>query len=129
MTFIILKSTTFELNYILCSKGKFCWMDAHSRAMDICWCTAGMIWIKEFKDPSGLTLFFSLPSCPQVEGAAYVGSFVWKSRSIGMWDRSRGQNMLDSGAPFYDTYQTSDRKYMAVGAIEPQFYQQLLQGQ
>ncbi|XP_044030132.1 alpha-methylacyl-CoA racemase [Siniperca chuatsi] len=63
-----------------------------------------------------------------VEGAAYVGSFVWKSRSIGMWDRSRGQNMLDSGAPFYDTYQTSDGKYMAVGAVEPQFYRQLLKG-
>nr|XP_019937338.1 PREDICTED: alpha-methylacyl-CoA racemase [Paralichthys olivaceus] len=63
-----------------------------------------------------------------VEGAAYVGSFIWKSRRIGMWDRSRGENMLDSGAPFYDTYQTSDGKYMAVGAIEPQFYRQLLQG-
>uniref|UniRef100_UPI0037E72D20 alpha-methylacyl-CoA racemase n=1 Tax=Semicossyphus pulcher TaxID=241346 RepID=UPI0037E72D20 len=63
-----------------------------------------------------------------VEGAAYTGSFIWKSRSIGMWDRSRGQNMLDSGAPFYDTYQTSDGKYMAVGAIEPQFYRQLLKG-
>ncbi|XP_076613416.1 alpha-methylacyl-CoA racemase [Chaetodon auriga] len=63
-----------------------------------------------------------------VEGAAYVGSFVWKSRSIGMWDRSRGQNLLDSGAPFYDTYQTSDGKYMAVGALEPQFYTQLLKG-
>lgn len=57
-----------------------------------------------------------------------MGSFVWKSRSIGMWDRPRGQNMLDSGAPFYDTYQTSDGKYMAVGAIEPQFYHQLLKG-
>nr|XP_046231268.1 alpha-methylacyl-CoA racemase [Scatophagus argus]XP_046231269.1 alpha-methylacyl-CoA racemase [Scatophagus argus]XP_046231270.1 alpha-methylacyl-CoA racemase [Scatophagus argus] len=63
-----------------------------------------------------------------VEGAAYVGSFVWKSRRIGMWDRSRGQNMLDSGAPFYDSYRTSDGKYMAVGAIEPQFYRQLLKG-
>ncbi|CAF97174.1 unnamed protein product [Tetraodon nigroviridis] len=63
-----------------------------------------------------------------VEGAAYVGSFVWKSRSIGLWDRPRGRNMLDSGAPFYDTYQTSDGKYVAVGAIEPQFYRQLLKG-
>lgn len=74
--------------------------------------------------------FFSLPLShrPQVEGAAYVGSFVWKSGSIGMWDRSRGENMLDSGAPFYDTYRTSDGEYMAVGAIEPQFYRQLLQG-
>ncbi|XP_028318645.1 alpha-methylacyl-CoA racemase [Gouania willdenowi] len=63
-----------------------------------------------------------------VEGAAYTGSFVWKSQSIGLWDRPRGQNMLDSGAPFYDTYQTSDGKYVAVGAIEPQFYSQLLHG-
>ncbi|XP_074473703.1 alpha-methylacyl-CoA racemase [Sebastes fasciatus] len=63
-----------------------------------------------------------------VEGAAYVGSFVWKSRNIGMWDRPRGENMLDSGAPFYDTYETADGKHMAVGAIEPQFYTQLLQG-
>ncbi|XP_042158119.1 alpha-methylacyl-CoA racemase isoform X1 [Oncorhynchus tshawytscha] len=63
-----------------------------------------------------------------VEGAAYVGSFVWKSRSIGMWNNSRGENMLDSGAPFYDTYQTSDGKYMAVGAIETQFYNQLIHG-
>ncbi|XP_008324468.1 alpha-methylacyl-CoA racemase isoform X2 [Cynoglossus semilaevis] len=63
-----------------------------------------------------------------VEGAAYVGSFIWKSGSIGLWSRSRGENMLDSGAPFYDTYQTSDGKYVALGAIEPQFYQQLLKG-
>ncbi|XP_033935286.1 alpha-methylacyl-CoA racemase [Pseudochaenichthys georgianus] len=63
-----------------------------------------------------------------VEGAAYMGSFAWKSQSIGMWVRPRGENMLDSGAPFYDTYQTSDGKYVAVGAIEPQFYTQLLKG-
>ncbi|XP_057216151.1 alpha-methylacyl-CoA racemase isoform X2 [Triplophysa rosa] len=63
-----------------------------------------------------------------VEGAAYVGSFMWKSRSIGLWNHPRGENLLDGGAPFYDTYRTSDGKYVAVGAIEPQFYQQLLQG-
>ncbi|XP_028829478.1 alpha-methylacyl-CoA racemase [Denticeps clupeoides] len=63
-----------------------------------------------------------------VEGAAYVGSFMWKSRSLGLWNRPRGENLLDSGAPFYDTYQTSDGKYVAVGAIEPQFYEQLIEG-
>ncbi|KAF6733253.1 Alpha-methylacyl-CoA racemase [Oryzias melastigma] len=63
-----------------------------------------------------------------VEGAAYTGSFVWKSHSIGLWESDRGQNMLDSGAPFYDTYRTLDGKYIAVGALEPQFYQQLLKG-
>lgn len=67
--------------------------------------------------------------CVQVEGAAYVGSFMWKSRSVGLWNRPRGENLLDSGAPFYDTYQTSDGKYMAVGAIEPQFYDQLIHGE
>ncbi|XP_018606115.1 alpha-methylacyl-CoA racemase [Scleropages formosus] len=63
-----------------------------------------------------------------VEGSAYVGSFVWKSRNLGLWNHPKGENLLDSGAPFYDTYRTSDGKYVAVGAIEPQFYQQLLQG-
>ncbi|XP_035247872.1 alpha-methylacyl-CoA racemase [Anguilla anguilla] len=63
-----------------------------------------------------------------VEGAAYMGSFVWKSRAIGLWNRPRGQNMLDGGAPYYGTYLTADGKHMAVGAVEPQFYDQLLQG-
>ncbi|KAJ3605417.1 hypothetical protein NHX12_027464 [Muraenolepis orangiensis] len=63
-----------------------------------------------------------------VEGAAYMGSFVWKSRAIGMWEGDRGQNMLDGGAPFYDTYRTADGKHVAVGAMEGQFYQQLLHG-
>ncbi|KAK1884127.1 Alpha-methylacyl-CoA racemase [Dissostichus eleginoides] len=84
----------------------------------------GFAEIKPFSSNVLLLSSFS----PQVEGAAYVGSFAWKSQSIGMWDRPRGENMLDSGAPFYDTYQTSDGKYVAVGAIEPQFYTQLLKG-
>lgn len=36
--------------------------------------------------------------------------------------------MLDSGAPFYETYKTSDGKFMAVGALEPKFYEQLMKG-
>ncbi|XP_069602080.1 alpha-methylacyl-CoA racemase [Ranitomeya imitator] len=63
-----------------------------------------------------------------VEGAAYLGSFVWKSQKLGLWSRPRGENMLDGGAPFYNTYVTADGKYMAVGAIEPQFYKELLKG-
>ncbi|XP_073400004.1 alpha-methylacyl-CoA racemase [Dendrobates tinctorius] len=63
-----------------------------------------------------------------VEGAAYLGSFVWKSQKLGLWNRPRGENMLDGGAPFYTTYVTVDGKYMAVGAIEPQFYKELLKG-
>lgn len=40
----------------------------------------------------------------------------------------RGTNLLDGGAPFYDTYETKDGKYMAVGALEPQFFEQLVKG-
>src|SRR5205814_8399928 len=44
------------------------------------------------------------------------------------WSDERGTNMLDTGAPFYDTYECADGAYVAVGAIEPQFYAELLDG-
>lgn len=66
----------------------------------------------------------------QVDGAAYLGSFIYKSLGVGLiWQHpERGRNLLDSGAPFYDTYQTSDGRFMAVGAIEPKFYQNFIEG-
>ncbi|NXE79121.1 AMACR racemase, partial [Cochlearius cochlearius] len=63
-----------------------------------------------------------------VEGVAYLSSYLWKSQRLGTWTRPRGENLLDSGAHFYETYKTSDGKFMAVGAIEPQFYKQLIKG-
>ncbi|NXQ97093.1 AMACR racemase, partial [Sagittarius serpentarius] len=63
-----------------------------------------------------------------VKGVAYLSSFLWKSQNLGLWNRPRGENLLDSGAPFYETYKTSDGKFMAVGAIEPEFYEQLIKG-
>ncbi|KFR00059.1 Alpha-methylacyl-CoA racemase, partial [Nipponia nippon] len=63
-----------------------------------------------------------------VKGVAYLSSFLWKSQHLEFWKRPRGENLLDGGAPFYDTYKTSDGKFMAVGAIEPQFYEQLIKG-
>lgn len=59
------------------------------------------------------------------EGAAYLGAFVYNARND-LYSQPRGQNLLDSGAHFYDTYETSDGLFMAVGAIEPQFYANLL---
>jgi crotonobetainyl-CoA:carnitine CoA-transferase CaiB-like acyl-CoA transferase len=59
-----------------------------------------------------------------VEGAAYVGSWLFASRDMFVWGKPRGQNALDSGAHFYETYKTKDEKYLAVGALEPQFYRQ-----
>jgi alpha-methylacyl-CoA racemase len=49
-------------------------------------------------------------------------------RAMGMWEDVRGTNMLDTGAHFYDVYETADGKYLSVGAIEPQFYDALLKG-
>ncbi|XP_064607745.1 alpha-methylacyl-CoA racemase-like [Liolophura sinensis] len=68
--------------------------------------------------------------CSMVEGAAYLASFIWstKNAQLPLWGRPRGENMLDSGAAYYDTYRTSDSKYMAVGALEPQFYANLVKG-
>ncbi|XP_048734819.2 alpha-methylacyl-CoA racemase-like isoform X2 [Ostrea edulis] len=63
-----------------------------------------------------------------VEGSAYVANWLWKSSDLPIWGKPRGENSLDGGAPFYDTYETADKKYMAVGALEPQFYVKLLQG-
>ncbi|KAK9408616.1 alpha-methylacyl-CoA racemase [Crotalus adamanteus] len=63
-----------------------------------------------------------------VEGVAYLSSFLWKSQKVGLWKRPRGENLLDSGAPFYETYETLDGKFMAVGALEPHFYEQFIRG-
>jgi alpha-methylacyl-CoA racemase len=63
-----------------------------------------------------------------VDGAAYLSTFVYKFRNSGMWRDERGTNMLDTGAPFYDTYRTKDGQFMSVGAIESQFYAALLRG-
>nr|BAK61897.1 C1q and tumor necrosis factor related protein 3 [Pan troglodytes] len=63
-----------------------------------------------------------------VEGTAYLSSFLWKTQKSSLWEAPRGQNMLDGGAPFYMTYRTADGEFMAVGAIEPQFYELLIKG-
>jgi alpha-methylacyl-CoA racemase len=61
-----------------------------------------------------------------VDGAATLATMFFGMIAAGRWTEARGENMLDSGAPWYDTYETSDGKYVAVGAIEPRFYEQLL---
>ena len=63
-----------------------------------------------------------------VDGASTLLSFLHGMRAAGMWQGERGTHLLDGGASFYDTYQTSDGKYVAVGALEPQFYAELLRG-
>ncbi|MBU4317069.1 MAG: CoA transferase [Proteobacteria bacterium] len=61
-----------------------------------------------------------------VDGAASLMTLMWGLKAMGMWTDERGVNLLDSGAHFYDTYETADGKYISIGSIEPQFYQLLL---
>jgi alpha-methylacyl-CoA racemase len=63
-----------------------------------------------------------------VDGAANLATFLFGFRAAGLWSDQAGTNLLDTGAPFYDTYETADGKFMSVGAIEPQFYAELLEG-
>lgn len=60
------------------------------------------------------------------EGAAQLGAVFWGLLSMNMWREGRGSNIIDGGAPWYDTYKTRDGKYMAVGAVEARFYAELL---
>jgi alpha-methylacyl-CoA racemase len=63
-----------------------------------------------------------------VDGSSYLVTFPRMLTKLPMWDRPRGENVLDSGCPWYDTYETKDGKYMAVGALEPQFFREFLKG-
>lgn len=61
--------------------------------------------------------------CSMTEGAAYVSSWLFKSRDLApIWGQQPGCNWLDGGAFWYGCYRTSDHRYMAVGALEPQFF-------
>ncbi|SRR5579871_4962971 len=61
-----------------------------------------------------------------VDGAAALLTMIVGFHRAGIWSDSRGENLLDGGAPFYRTYRTSDDKYIAVGAVEQKFYYELL---
>lgn len=61
-----------------------------------------------------------------VDGAAHLLASTHMMMAAGAWSDERGANMLDGGWPFYAVYECSDGKYIAVGALEPQFYSELL---
>ncbi|MFZ0902618.1 MAG: CaiB/BaiF CoA-transferase family protein [Mycobacterium sp.] len=63
-----------------------------------------------------------------IDGSSVLVQMMWAMRAMDMWTDDRGTNMLDGGAPYYDTYECSDGRYVAVGAIEPQFYAAMLAG-
>ncbi len=61
-----------------------------------------------------------------VDGAASLMTMTYTLRAAGIWNDERGTNLLDTGAHFYEVYETSDGGFMGVGAIEPQFYAELI---
>lgn len=60
-----------------------------------------------------------------VDGAASLMTMFYAAQAAGAWTEERGANMLDGGAPFYDTYATKDGGYVAVGALEGKFFAEL----
>ncbi len=61
-----------------------------------------------------------------VDGASVLTTMFTALRSMGVWEGGRGQNVLDTGAPWYEVYACADGRFVAVGALEPQFYAELV---
>ena len=60
--------------------------------------------------------------CAMTDGSAMLSAMTWGFYAAGMWKDEPGVNMLDTGAHFYDVYETSDGQWISIGSIEPQFY-------
>jgi len=61
-----------------------------------------------------------------VDGASSLMTAIYGIRAAGMWTNNRGENLLDTGAHFYEVYETSDGKFVSIGSIEAKFYEELL---
>ena len=84
---------------------------------------AGLLGIHEVKNNNKKNITYDVA---MFEGASYLGSLIFGLKDSGMWRYERGKNLLDGGAPFYRCYETKDKKYVAVGALEKKFYKQLI---
>ena len=65
--------------------------------------------------------------CAMTDGSALLASLTYGLHGAGLWRDETGANRIDSGAPYYDTSETQDGKWIAIGAIEPQFWAELLE--
>ncbi|SNX65263.1 alpha-methylacyl-CoA racemase [Streptomyces sp. TLI_55] len=61
-----------------------------------------------------------------VDGTSHLAAMIHGMVAAGGWQDRRGANLLDGGCPYYGTYETADGRYMAVGALEPQFYDEFV---
>lgn len=64
----------------------------------------------------------SVIDCAMMDGAALIAAQTWSLLNAGMWKDKRGVNLLDGGAACYDSYECADGKYVAISALEPQFF-------
>ena len=65
--------------------------------------------------------------CAMLDGASLITATTYMLHAIGWWQDERGVNMLDSGAPYYETYETADRKFVSIGPLEDEFHDELLE--
>lgn len=63
--------------------------------------------------------------CAMTDGTAVLMAMIHGMKNMGVWSEDLGANMLDTGAHFYDTYETADGRFVSIGSIEPQFYAEL----
>jgi alpha-methylacyl-CoA racemase len=61
-----------------------------------------------------------------IDGSSMLAAPYYGFIASGIWGSGRGTNLLDSGAPFYDTYETADRRYIAIACLEPQFFTEFI---
>lgn len=61
-----------------------------------------------------------------VDGAAHLMAAIHQLSAMGLWNAPRGENLLDGGAPFYDTYRCADGRFVSVAPLEPEFYALLI---
>lgn len=74
-------------------------------------CVLGIVMALLHREQTGMG---QVVEANMVDGSAYLGTFPRLLRKMPAWERQRGDNLLDGGCPYYDTYETKDGKYMAV---------------
>ena len=88
-------------------------------------CFLGIVLALLYREKTG---YGQIVEANMVDGASFLATMPRLATKLPVWSGPRGTNQLDGGCPYYNTYETKDGKYMAVGALEPQFYAALLKG-
>ncbi len=84
---------------------------------------SGLLGIYEVKNNNKENILYDVA---MFEGVSYLASLMFGLNDAGMWNKQRGTNLLDGGAPFYRCYETKDNKFVAVGALESKFFKELV---